>query len=489
MKRLGYLVLLLAAFAVGCAPGRLDDLADCGKASVGIGMGLEAHARIGFLTHPSLGHGSFTSRVGHESRRWTGAWEEFHAVWPMTAMMSQIAGLNLEGCNLSLMTTYSPPFGEDVPLEEEEPHMGYLLPLLVYAGMHRDDEGSHPLAFKEATNLEVGGTLLLVSASVGLNPLEIVDFLAGFVGLDPAGDDFEPLPLPEGPPPGATSPSPDHVTLDLGSGVTMKLVRIPAGTFMMGGGESPREVVEKGGGSSGHFEDEHPRHPVTIDRPFLMGVYEVTQDQYQAVMGKNPSHPKDEKRPAAGMSWPDAVAFCKAMSQKTGRTVRLPTEAEWEYACRAETTGPFNTGGTIGTHQANFEGRETYGGGKEGGHRGGPVPVGSFPSNAWGLHDMHGNVSEWCSDVYERRYDSARAQDEGKAGATTQRAVRDVAPQRQQKSHVHPLPKRCISRVVRGGTWRDAPRYCRSAARGRSGPYRTSWTCGFRVVVALDGAD
>ena len=189
MKRRECMVVVLAAFAVGCAPGRMADLADCGKASVGIGFGLEAHAKVGFLTHPSLGIGSMTSRVGHESRVRTAAWGEVRCVWPVSSLMDTFLAEDPMSLNVSFVSGRGP---HNNPLE-----VGYLLPLLVYAGMHADNETYRPLAFKEATDLQLGGTLLLVSARVGVNPLEIVDFLAGLVGLDPAGDDPKPAPPDE----------------------------------------------------------------------------------------------------------------------------------------------------------------------------------------------------------------------------------------------------------------------------------------------------
>ena len=134
--------------------------------------------------------------------------------------------------------------------------------------------------------------------------------------------------------------------------IGMKLVYIPPGEFMMGSRDSASEVSLKGNykkASKDWFTDEHPQHRVRISRGFWMGVYEVTQGQYQAVMGRNPSHFKGNDLPVEQVSWNDAVKFCKKLSDKEGRTYRLPTEAEWEYACRAGTTTPFYFGETINT--------------------------------------------------------------------------------------------------------------------------------------------
>ena len=243
-----------------------------------------------------------------------------------------------------------------------------------------------------------------------------------------------------------------HFTLDLGKGITMKLVKIPAGTFMMGSsaGEKDRD------------SDEGPQHKVTITKPFYMGTCEVTQEQYEAITSKNPSYFKGAKNPVGKVSWNDAVAFCKALSDKTGKTVRLPTEAEWEYACRAGTTTPFNTGETISTDQANYDGNYTYGSGRKGVYRKKTIAVGSFKPNAFGLYDMHGNVWEWCSNWYDARtYANANTRDpKGPASGS--------------------------DRVLRGGAWLSNPRLCRSANRRWYDPDFGDDFFGFRVVVPLD---
>jgi len=169
-----------------------------------------------------------------------------------------------------------------------------------------------------------------------------------------------------------TAAAPAELALDLGGGVTMKMVLIPAGKFTTGAGEYGREV--------------------TISKPFYMGVTEVTQEQYQAVMSKNPSWSKGATNPVDGVSWNDATEFCKKLSEKTHQTVRLPTAAEWEYACRAGTQTAFSFGddpAELGDY-AWWDGnsaKTTH-------------PVGQKKPNAWGLYDIHGNVLEWCVDWF-----------------------------------------------------------------------------------------
>ncbi len=231
-----------------------------------------------------------------------------------------------------------------------------------------------------------------------------------------------------------------YLTLDVAKGVTMKLVLIPAGTFTMG---SPK--TEKG-----HSDGEGPQRKVTITKPFYMGVYEVTQEQYEAVVGKNPAYFKGAKNPVETVSWDDAVAFCKALSKKTGKVVRLPTEAEWEYACRPGTKTAFCFGddqkqlGDYAWYTGN-SGSKTH-------------PVAQKKPNAWGLYDMHGNVWEWCSDWYADSYANAKAVDpQGAASGTL--------------------------RVLRGGSWFSIPRGCRAAYRSGNNPDYRHIGSGFRVVV------
>ena len=236
---------------------------------------------------------------------------------------------------------------------------------------------------------------------------------------------------------------------DLGNGVTLEMVEIPAGSFKMG---SPS-------GEKGRDADEGPQHTVNVPA-FLMGRFDVTQEQYQQVMGSNPSNFKGTKRPVEKVSWNNAVEFCKKLGQKTGREYRLPSEAEWEYACRAGTTTPFYFGDTITIDLANYNGNYTYASAPKGKDRLQTTDVGSFPPNAFGLYDMHGNVWEWCQDTYHNDYN--RAPTNGSAWIDND--------------------NNNDYRLLRGGSWDHYPEYCRSAFRYWDSPDFGIISIGFRVV-------
>jgi len=206
--------------------------------------------------------------------------------------------------------------------------------------------------------------------------------------------------------------------------------------------------------------DEGPQHDVTVPS-FYIGKYEVTQAQWRAVMLGNPSNFKGDNLPVESVSWNDAKKFCHRLSQMTGKEYRLPTEAEWEYAARAGTTSPFAFGYTLSSEQANFDGNHPYGNFPAGINRNKTTPVGSFEPNAFNLHDMHGNVWEWCEDVYHDNYNGAPT--DGSAWLSG------------GDSSV---------RVLRGGSWRLAGMSCRSAVRVRFPPGVRSLIIGFRVVVS-----
>lgn len=255
--------------------------------------------------------------------------------------------------------------------------------------------------------------------------------------------------------------------------VGMELVVVPAGEFMMGSRDSVKELVRKCGGRSEgarRFESEHPRHRVRITKPFYMGAFEVTWAQYADVMGKNVlvafgirPESDDVNKPVDTVTWNDAAEFCRQLSRREGLAYRLPTEAEWEYGCRAGTTTPFCFGETISTDQANYDGDFTYGSGRKGVDRRETTLGGRFPPNAFGLYDMHGNVWEWCADWYSRDYYSESPVEDPEGPAPGE------------------------GRVIRGGMWKYGPENCRSAARHRNSPASTyDNLLGFRVVITTD---
>jgi formylglycine-generating enzyme required for sulfatase activity len=253
----------------------------------------------------------------------------------------------------------------------------------------------------------------------------------------------------------------------LSENVTLDMVLIPSGNFLMG---SPPEELDR-------FDDESPQHQVSIST-FFLGKYAITQAQYKAVMGNNPSHFKGEadssNHPVENVSWNNATEFCYRLSKLTGKEYRLPSEAEWEYACRAGTTTPFHFGETISTELANYQGTDkkigdalfkgNYGRGSKGIYRGKTTPVGSFKvANAFGLFDMHGNVWEWCADNWHSNYEDIPDSKEWVEGSDKEK---------------HPL---------RGGSWDEGPPYCRSACRFNSVANVRILNIGFRVVCSARG--
>jgi formylglycine-generating enzyme required for sulfatase activity len=259
--------------------------------------------------------------------------------------------------------------------------------------------------------------------------------------------------------PVSAADDPEILTTSIG----LKLKRIPAGTFLMGASPEDKEADA----------DERPQHRVTISRPFYLGIHEVTQSEYKQIMGQNPSRFQDsDQQPVEQVSWFDAVAFCNKLSEREGRKpsyqiegekvtilsgngFRLPTEAEWEYACRAgsETKYPF------GDDSAELGKYAWFG---EDFNTGKTHPVGQKQPNRWGLHDMLGNVWEWCQDGYD---------------ANSYKNAPPVDP---------PGPSGASHRVFRGGGWRGSPRGCRSADRVRSEPEDRSSCLGFRLAAVQD---
>ncbi len=245
----------------------------------------------------------------------------------------------------------------------------------------------------------------------------------------------------------ATPPNPDFEL----NGVKFEFVSIPAGKFKMG---SPNTEV-------GRNEVEETQHEVSISG-FFMGKYEITQAQWKAVMGStnNPSNFKGDNLPIEKVSWNKVQEFITKLNEQTGKTYRLPTEAEWEYACRAGTETPFNTGANITTDQANYDGLYPYDSYPTGIYRERTTDVGTFAPNAWGLYDMHGNVWEWCNDWYGEEYynDSPSTDPQG--------------------------PNTGEFRIIRGGSWYNGAVMCRSARRHAQYPNNTSSYLGFRLVIS-----
>jgi eukaryotic-like serine/threonine-protein kinase len=239
-----------------------------------------------------------------------------------------------------------------------------------------------------------------------------------------------------------------HFIEDLGNGITLEMVQIPGDTFTMG---SPKD-------EAGRRDSEGPQRQVTV-AGFFMGKFEVTQAQYQAIMGNNPSNFKGDKRPVEQVTWNDATEFCKRLSEKTGRTYRLPSEAEWEYACRAGTTTPFAYGKTITSELANFNATYTYANAPKRQYRQSTTPVGTFRPNAFGLYDMHGNVWEWCADHFHPNYEGAPT--DGSAWIIDKGAPIDG----NEWIREHILNDNQLQRVLRGGSWDINPVFCRSASR------------------------
>jgi len=229
-----------------------------------------------------------------------------------------------------------------------------------------------------------------------------------------------------------------------GTTVEMKFAWIPPGRFLMG---------------SDKADNEKPVHRVTISKGFWMGIYPVTQAQFAAVMGYNPSHfsdqPDSPSRPVEKVNWTDAQEFCTAFGTLTSRAIRLPSEAEWEYACRAGSNKEYwNGDGEAALKKVGWYGSTS------GPSKGQTQPVGKLDKNPWGLHDVHGNVWEWCQDEYG-----------------------PYSGEDQVDTIKRPNRQAC---VVRGGSWAFSPVNCRSTCRYRLAPAGRDNYVGFRVCFRLD---
>ena len=252
--------------------------------------------------------------------------------------------------------------------------------------------------------------------------------------------------------------APGHRFRDCDGTWCPELVVVPAGTFMMGS-ES----------EAGRIANEGPRHRVRIAKPFAVGVYEVTFEEWNACRrgGGCTHNPDDEgwgrgRRPVIDVSWEDAQAYVRWLSGETGEGYRLLSESEWEYVARAGTETPFHFGRTISTEQANYNGNFTYGSRRQGEYRERTVAVGGFSPNAFGLHDVHGNVWEWVEDCWNEDYTGAPSN-----GSSWESGD-------------------CSRRVLRGGSWNYGPRLLRSAYRDRYPAGDRGYFVGFRIARTLD---
>ena len=261
----------------------------------------------------------------------------------------------------------------------------------------------------------------------------------------------------------------------------LEMVAIPSGSFLMGSPETESE----------RYDDESPQHEVTV-QSFFLSKYPITQAQWREVarlpqvnreLDPDPSGFKGDRLPVESVSWQRAVEFCDRLSAVTGRTYRLPTEAEWEYACRAGTTTPFHLGETITTHLANYDG-SVYQQESKGQDRKQTTNVGSFPPNAFGLYDMHGNVWEWCLDHWHENYDGAPT--DGSAWLDQSVLLTETRERiTTESSDSLTAEDEGESHVIRGGSWFSYPRNCRSASRGGNHPYHRYYPIGFRVVCVV----
>jgi formylglycine-generating enzyme required for sulfatase activity len=240
--------------------------------------------------------------------------------------------------------------------------------------------------------------------------------------------------------------------------ISLTMLKIPAGSFLMG---SPENEPER-------FDDEGPQHEVKLGA-FWMAQTPITQAQWRAVAGwqkverdlePDPSNFKGANRPVERVCWFDAQEFCRRLSQRTGQRYVLPSEAQWEYACRAGSSTPFYCGATLTPELANYNGNFIYANGPKGPYREQTTAVASFPANGWGLHDMHGNVWEWCEDHWHDSY--------------------NFAPGDDQSWHI-PAAADLEPRLLRGGSWGSLPGFCRSAYRLFFLPGLCYIYAGFRV--------
>jgi formylglycine-generating enzyme required for sulfatase activity len=263
-----------------------------------------------------------------------------------------------------------------------------------------------------------------------------------------------------------------------GSGAGPELVVLRAGRFQMGSPEHERKIAMLCGAQKNWLARETPQHWVGIARPFAMGRYPVTVGEWRLFVEATgwqpsgevdwsaPGFPQTDMHPVVGVTWGDAQQYVAWLGERTGQRYRLPSEAEWEYACRAGTKTAFSFGDAIDTSLANYDGNFTWNGGPRGEYRRGTTPVTQFAPNPWGLHDMHGNVWEWVQDVMHDSYEGAPLDGSAWEGGTGRGGDR-------------------ARRILRGGSWLYNPRYLRSALRNGFSAVMANDIVGFRVVREL----
>jgi formylglycine-generating enzyme required for sulfatase activity/serine/threonine protein kinase len=289
---------------------------------------------------------------------------------------------------------------------------------------------------------------------------------------------------------------PKRLEIDLGGGVKLEMVRIDLGEFWMGSADEEIEAILKQYKDAKRewFDPERPRHKVKITRPFYLGKYEVTQEQYEQVMGKDKNHSwfratgngkakvegKDTRQfPVESVSWEEADAFCDELMKQVGEKLpaelrrrgykfHLPTEAQWEYACRAGTETAYHFGDELNGDKANCDGTHPFGTGEKGPYLERTCKVGGdrgeYPANKWGLYDMHGNVGEWCQDYFDEKF---YAEENKKDPVNLKKDAGD-------------------RRVLRGGSWFNVARHCRAAYRFRDGAWSRHSDVGLRAALRLD---
>ncbi|WP_414551644.1 formylglycine-generating enzyme family protein [Anabaena sp. CCY 0017] len=358
--------------------------------------------------------------------------------------------------NLLKFSSIIEGYADTTPLTDPLLELGFEPLLTLSRGWDAKARGDEETAEEEFANLrhkygnqlEIQGVKFDIPSDVNGDRLE--DFTFDVVTVNAEGEEIK-----------RELGKAQYFVEKLRDGVALDMVAIPGGTFTMGAPEGEAESRD----------NERPQHPVTVPA-FFMGKYPVTQAQWRVVakfkqverpLEADPSLFKGDDLPVENISWDEAVEFCARLSKVTGKTYRLPSEAEWEYACRAGTTTPFHFGETITPELGNFDGNYTYASAPKGEYREKTTPVGSFKlANAFGLYDMHGNVYEWCADLWHDNYNGAP----NDGGAWLSKNDNDNR------------------RLLRGGYWLYYPRYCRSAFRNRYEPDSRDDAIGFRVVVS-----